>query len=89
KKIGEVAEAIFETLVKSPKTKNKILMALSGAVSNAISEEEAIEKVKIFKSLNAIPSDILENLKQQVSENKILIESKDFLTSFNSMLIKF
>ncbi|HGS4185417.1 TPA: hypothetical protein ACL9MO_005306, partial [Klebsiella pneumoniae] len=47
------------------------------------------EKVKIFKSLNAIPSDILENLKQQVSENKILIESKDFLTSFNSMLIKF
>lgn len=64
-------------------------MALSGAVSNAISEEEAIEKVKIFKSLNAIPSGILENLKQQVSENKILIESKDFLTSFNSMLIKF
>lgn len=89
KKIGEVAEAIFETLVKSPKTKNKILMALSGAVSNATSEEEAIEKVEIFKSLNAIPSDILENLKKQVSENKLLIESKEFLRSFNSMLIKF
>jgi len=89
KKIGEVAEAIFETLVKSPKTKNKILIALSGAVSNATSEEEAIEKIEIFKSLNGVPSDILDNLKQQVSENKRLIESKEFLASLNSMLTKF
>lgn len=27
KTIGDVAEAIFRTLIKSPKTKNKILMA--------------------------------------------------------------
>ncbi|WP_394517181.1 hypothetical protein [Pantoea sp. SGAir0175] len=64
-------------------------MALSGAISNAISEEEAIEKIKIFKSLNGVPPDILENLKQQVSENKRLIESKEFLASLNAMLSKF
>lgn len=89
KKIGEVAEAIFETLVKSPKTKNKILIALSGSISNAITEEEAIDKVAIFKSLDNIPSDILENLKQQVADNKRLTDSKEFLASFNSMLSKF
>lgn len=89
KSIGQVAEAIFETLVKSPKTKNKILMALSGSVSNAITEDEAIEKIKIFKALDGVPSDILENLKQQVAENKLLTESKEFLSVFNSMLNKF
>lgn len=89
KTIGQVAEAIFDTLVKSPKTKNKILIALSGAVSNSITEEEAIEKVVIFKGLDGVPLDILENLKQQVAENKRLIESKEFLAAFNSMLNKF
>lgn len=89
KSIGQVAEAIFETLVKSPKTRNKILIALSGAVSNSITEEEAIEKIKIFKALDGVPADILENLKQQVAENKRLTESKEFLAEFNSMLNKF
>ncbi|HBC82546.1 MAG TPA: TIR domain-containing protein [Escherichia sp.] len=89
KSIGQVAEAIFETLVKSPKTKNKILIALSGSISNAVTEEEALEKVKIFKSLDSVPSDILENLKQQVADNKRLIDSNEFLAIFNSMLSKF
>ncbi|MFJ5433738.1 toll/interleukin-1 receptor domain-containing protein [Pectobacterium sp. CHL-2024] len=89
KTIGEVAEAIFDTLVRSPKTKNKILIALSGAVSNAITAEEAIDKIEIFKSLDVIPPEILENLKQQISDNKILTESKEFLIKFNSMLSKF
>ncbi|HBR0880162.1 TPA: toll/interleukin-1 receptor domain-containing protein [Klebsiella pneumoniae] len=89
KTIGEVAEAIFGTLVKSPKTKNKILLSLAGAVSNANSVEEAIEKISIFKTLEGIPISILDNLKQQVMENQHLIESKDFLRDFNSMLYKF
>ena len=89
KNIGEVAEAIFEALVKSPKTKNKILISLSGALSNASTSEEAIEKVSIFESLEGVPSDILENLKQQITDNAILTESKEFLDSLNSMLGKF
>lgn len=89
KTIGDVAEAIFETLVKSPKTRNKILISLSGALSNATTSEEAIEKVAIFKSLEGVPSDILENLKQQVSDNSRLVESKEFLDILNSMLSKF
>lgn len=89
KTIGAVAEAIFETLVKSPKTKNKILISLSGALSNATTSEEAIEKVAILKALEWVPADILENLKQQVADNARLTESKEFLDSLNSMLSKF
>jgi hypothetical protein len=89
KNIGEVAEAIFETLIKSPKTKNKILISLSGALSNATTSEEAIEKVSIFKSIEGVPPDILENLKQQIADNERLTESKEFIDSLNSMLSKF
>lgn len=89
KTIGEVAESIFLTLVKSPKTQNKILIALAGALSNATTSEEAIEKVTILKSLDMVPSGILESLKQQIVDNDRLIESKEFLESLNSMLSKF
>lgn len=89
KTIGEVAESIFLTLVKSPKTKNKILIALVGALSNSTTVEEAIEKVSIFKSLDSIPSEILENLKQQVLDNTLLTDSKEFIDNLNSMLVKY
>ncbi|EPA0074238.1 MULTISPECIES: toll/interleukin-1 receptor domain-containing protein [Enterobacter] len=89
KKTGEVAEAIFNTLVKSPKTRNKILLALSGSLSNAITVKDAIEKIEIFNSLTLVPSDILESLKQQIIKNKRLVDSKEFLNNLNSMLDKF
>jgi hypothetical protein len=89
KSIGEVAEAIFQTLVKAPKTKNKMLLAISGSIVNATSPEEAIDKITIMKSLEAIPTDILENLKIQIADNKLLTESNNFVNQLNSMLTKF
>lgn len=88
KTIGEVAEEIFNTLVKSPKTRSKILVSLSGAIATANTVEEAIEKVSILHSLDAIPSDILENLKLQVVENSRLADSAEFIGELNSMLEK-
>ncbi|EOG7766869.1 toll/interleukin-1 receptor domain-containing protein, partial [Vibrio parahaemolyticus] len=70
KSVAEVADAIFRTLVKSPKTNAKILSALSSAISQATDVEDALDKVRIMKSIDSIPTEILENLKQQVSENK-------------------
>lgn len=89
KTISEVAQAIFITLVKSPKTRNNILVAISGAISNASSPEEALEKVAILKSLDNVTNDLLENLKQQVSDNSLLMESTEFVNSFNALLSKF
>ncbi|MBL0473229.1 toll/interleukin-1 receptor domain-containing protein [Aeromonas veronii] len=89
KTIGDVAEAIFRTLIKSPKTKNKILMAMSGAVSNASSPEEALDKVSILKSLDNISVELLDSLKQDVSDNPLLMESQGFINAFNALLSKF
>ncbi|WP_421222795.1 toll/interleukin-1 receptor domain-containing protein [Aeromonas enteropelogenes] len=89
KTIGDVAEAIFRTLIKSPKTKNKILMAMSGAVSNASSPEEALDKVAILKSLDNISVELLDSLKQEVSGNTLLMESQEFINAFNALLSKF
>lgn len=89
KSVAEVADAIFRTLVKSPKTNAKILSALSSAISQATDIEDALDKVRIMKSIDSISIEILENLKQQVSENKILVESSDFINSLNNMLSKF
>ena len=89
KSIGEVAEAIFQTLVKSPKTQNKMLLAISGSIVNATSPEEALDKVAIIKLLESIPIDILENLKVQVADNKLLTDSQNFINQLNIMLTKF
>ena len=89
KNIGEVAEAIFQTLVKSPKTQNKMLLSISGAIVNATSPEEALDRVAIIKSLESIPADILENLKVQIADNKLLTDSQDFINQLNAMLTKF
>lgn len=89
KTIGDVAEAIFRALIKSPKTKNKILMAMSGAVSNASSPEEALDKVSILKSLDNISVELLDSLKQEVSDNSLLMESQEFINAFNVLLSKF
>ncbi len=89
KNIGEVAEAIFQTLVKSPKTKNKMLLSISGSIVNSTSPEEALDKIAIIKSLESIPADILENLKVQVADNKLLTDSQDFINQLNAMLTKF
>lgn len=88
KTTGEVAEAIFHTLVKSPKTKNKILMAISGAISNSSSPEEAIQKVSILKSLDSVSTELIDSLKQQVSDSSLLMESQDFINAFNALLSK-
>jgi len=89
KNIGEVAKAIFHTLVKSPKTQNKMLLAISGSIVNATSPEEALDKVAIIKSLESIPTDILKSLKVQIADNKLLTDSQDFINQLNTMLTKF
>ena len=75
--------------MKSPKTRNKILLALSGSLSNAITVKDAIEKIEIFNSLTLVPPDILESLKQQIIKNKRLVDSKELLNKLNLMLEKF
>lgn len=89
KTVGEVAEKIFSTIVKSPKTRSKILVALSNAISQSTDIDEAIEKVNVLKSIDLVPIDNLESLKVKVKENNLLIESSQFIAAINAMFTKF
>ncbi|NVK23115.1 MAG: toll/interleukin-1 receptor domain-containing protein [Kangiellaceae bacterium] len=89
KTVGEVADAIFTTIVRSPKTRMKMLRAVSSSISQSTDIMEAIEKIRILSSIENIPTDILESLKQQISENYVLIESQELLNAVNSLLIKY
>ena len=88
KTIGEVSEAIFNVLIKSPKTKTKMLVAILGAIPNSSSIEEALEKVSIVNTIDSISSELLENLRIQVSENSLLMDSEEFINKVNSFLVK-
>ncbi|MXR68646.1 TIR domain-containing protein [Shewanella sp. JBTF-M18] len=89
KTVGEVAEQIFLTIVKSPKTREKMLNSLVNAIAQSTDIEEAINRVNILKSLESVPEETLESLKARVSDNSILIESQGFLSVANVLLSKF
>lgn len=89
KTVGEVAEQIFLTIVKSPKTREKMLNSLVNATAQSTDIEEAINKVNILKSLDDLPEETLESLKNSVNDNIILAESKEFILTTNDLLSKF
>lgn len=63
KTVGEVAEQIFLTIVKSPKTRDKMLNSLVNATAQSTDIEEAINKVNVLKSLESVPIETLEMFK--------------------------
>jgi hypothetical protein len=62
KNIGEVAEEIFQTIVKSPKTHGKMLSSLSNAIGQSTEAKDATEKVILLKSVSNIPQEVLEKI---------------------------
>jgi len=88
KNIGEVADEVFQTIVKSPKTRGKILNSLSNAISQSTEIEDATDKVLLLQSAKNIPKEILNNIKESVAENKILINSNSFIKSINELFSK-
>lgn len=85
KSIGEVAEDIFQTIVNSPKTRGKMLSSLSNSISQSTNIQDATEKVELLKTVNNIPLDIIEKIKESVTENNLLINTQDFITSLNEL----
>ena len=85
KNIGEVAKAIFGVLIKSPKTRGKIIGSLSNTVSQSTNVEDATEKVLLLQSINDLPNDVLENMKASITENNVLINSKQFIDELNKL----
>lgn len=89
KTVGEVAEQIFFTIVKSPKTRGKILTSLVNAISQSTDIVEAIEKIRILSTVENPPIEIIDSLQKNVVENSVLMNSQKFITETNSMLAHF
>ncbi|RYG14023.1 MAG: toll/interleukin-1 receptor domain-containing protein [Chitinophagaceae bacterium] len=89
KTVGEVAEQIFSTIVKSPKTRGKILTSLVNAISQSTDVAEAIEKIKILNTVENPPVEIIDSLQKNVVENSVLMGSEKFIKEINSMLANF
>ena len=89
KTIREVAEAIFTTLVHSPKTRQKMLRALAVSISQVTDVDDASSKLEILKSVENIPEEVLIQLREQVKENKVLMVNDAFLATLNMVLASY
>lgn len=86
KNIGEVAHETFTTIINSPKTRAKMLRCLVNTIGQSTEEGEAINKLDILKSVKNIPWDNLNQLRQNVLDNKALLRSEAFLAQLNVLL---
>lgn len=86
KTVSEVADAIFKTLISSPKTRMKMLNALSNAIAQSTDTEDAIQKLLALKSIDNLPIDLLNSFSAQVKENRVLNDSTEFIAITNSLL---
>ena len=89
KSVGEVAKEIFEVIVKSPKTRGKIIGSLANTISQSTHDEDATQNVLLLQSISDIPKDVLESMKTTIAENNVLINSKQFLDELNKLFIKY
>lgn len=87
KTIGQVAEAIFGTLVTSPRTKPKMLKALAFSCAQSSDPEEALDKLKLLRGIPELPLDIVSYLKERIEDNGILREENKF-TNLANLLLK-
>lgn len=88
KNISEVADEIYKTLIKSPKTKAKMIRSISNAISQSTEVGDALEKVALLLELPQIPKDTLESLKVDAAENNVISKSTTFVNELNSLLTK-
>lgn len=89
KTVGNVADSIFNTIVKSIKTRSKMLLALCNAIGQSTGIDEALEKLDILNSVDSVPEYNLENLRNQIRDNNLLIESDKFMAAVNALFTKF
>lgn len=89
KTVGEVAKAIFDTLVSSPRTRNRMIRCLCNAVSQSTDIDDAIQRLKILSAIEKLPNEELEQLRSAVADNSLLIKSESFKTSINVLFNKY
>ena len=85
KNSGEVARAVFDSLISSDKTKVKVLRSLCLTISQSSDAEESLKKIAILKEVKNIPKDNLDQLKGLIEENELLMSSAKLKRAVNAL----
>lgn len=87
KTVGYVADSIFRILVKSPKTRARIISCLVDSTLHSSSVEDALEKLKHITSIDDMPASYLEKLREG-AKSTLHFSSGQPLRQLNALLIK-
>lgn len=86
KTIGQVADSIFQILAKHSKTKGKMASSLVDLIILSGDEKAALYKLDLLRRIETLPERHLEKIRESASNNKVLINSSNFLEALNKML---
>ena len=81
--VQEVAKKVFNTIVKNPKTRNKMLTCLTNLISNSTHIETALKQLEILSEISDLPHELLEQMAKQIENNNVLIHSSDFINKLD------
>lgn len=81
--VQEVAKKVFNTIVKNPKTRNKMLTYLTNLISNSTHIETALKQLDILSEISDLPHELLEQMAKQIENNNVLIHSSDFINKLD------
>ncbi|MDD3055381.1 MAG: toll/interleukin-1 receptor domain-containing protein [Aliarcobacter sp.] len=81
--VQDVAKKVFNTIVKNPKTRNKMLTCLTNLISNSTHIETALKQLEILSEISDLPQELLEQMAKQIENNNVLIHSSDFINKLD------
>ncbi|WP_323588740.1 toll/interleukin-1 receptor domain-containing protein [Aliarcobacter butzleri] len=89
KNVGEVAQEVFNTIIKHSKSKNKMLSILTNLVGKSTNVSDAIKRINILINISNIPEELLVQMLEQIYNNSILKNSNIFISNLNNLLEKY
>jgi hypothetical protein len=84
-----VAEAIFGTIAKNPKTKEPLIGCLKKLLLTSNDSKIAIERINILDRIPSISSNHWEEIRNKIASNNHLVDDALFLEKFNEYLKKY
>jgi hypothetical protein len=86
KNVSVVADEIFQILVKSPRTRARMLSCLTETTLQSKAQAEALFKLRKLASIKDLPAGHLQKLKESASASSVLMAGQS-LEQLNAMLV--
>lgn len=84
--VGEVAEAIFDILSQSERTRNKVLGSLIQTTLTASEFGTALDKIGVIREVDGIPQTHLERLREGVAASQVFASHGELRDEANELL---